>query len=112
MGADYAWPGNYRELEQCVRNILIRKDYQPQRTPVARGKKNDFFGAAKEGEMTANELLSRYCTLVYAQTGSYEETARRLEVDRRTVKAKVDEELLHSLRQGKKQGGSKNVGSR
>jgi ActR/RegA family two-component response regulator len=52
-------------------------------------KKDDLFGAARQGEMTANELLSRYCTLVYAQTGSYEETARRLAIDRRTVKAKV-----------------------
>ncbi len=39
--------------------------------------------------MTADELLSRYCTLVYRQTGSYEETARRLGIDRRTVKSKV-----------------------
>jgi DNA-binding CsgD family transcriptional regulator len=39
--------------------------------------------------MTADELLSRYCTLVYQMTGSYEETARRLNIDRRTVKAKL-----------------------
>jgi len=89
LGGDYAWPGNYRELEQCVRNILIRKDYQPQRVPMVGVKKDDLFGAARQGEMTANELLTRYCTLVYALTGSYEETARRLAIDRRTVKAKV-----------------------
>jgi len=34
--------------------------------------------------------LCRYCACVYSQTGSYEETARRLQLDRRTVKAKVD----------------------
>jgi transcriptional regulator with PAS, ATPase and Fis domain len=88
LGAGYAWPGNYRELEQCVRNILIRKDYQPHRSlPSLR---NDIFTPARTGDLTANELLSRYCALVYSQTGSYEETARRLQIDRRTVKAKID----------------------
>ncbi len=93
LGTDYAWPGNYRELEQCVRNILIRKDYQPHRATPA-GKK-DLLSSALQSKLTANELLIRYCTLVYAQTGSYEETARRLEIDRRTVKAKVDKSQVH-----------------
>ncbi len=92
----YEWPGNYRELEQCVRNILIRKEYQASRL-AKRSNNRDIFSEAREGKLTANELLSRYCTLVYAQTGSYEETARRLEIDRRTVKAKVNRELLAVL---------------
>jgi len=57
----------------------------------------DVFDEARSGELTASELLSRYCTLVYSQTGSYEETARRLQIDRRTVKAKVNQELLAAL---------------
>jgi len=55
---------------------------------------NDF----RAGRLTANAMLSRYCTVVYRQTGSYEETARRLSIDRRTVKSKVDPELLARLR--------------
>jgi DNA-binding CsgD family transcriptional regulator len=39
--------------------------------------------------MTADELLSRYVRIVYDQSGSYEETARRLGIDRRTVKSKL-----------------------
>ena len=51
------------------------------------------------GSLTADELLQRYCTLVYLQTGNYQETARRLQLDRRTVKSKVDPQLLAELRQ-------------
>jgi DNA-binding NtrC family response regulator len=98
LGPEYGWPGNYRELEQCVRNILIRKDYHAAEAPPKRKNSGDVFDEARDGGLTANELLSRYCTLVYSQTGSYEETARRLEIDRRTVKARVDLQLLERLR--------------
>ncbi len=83
LGRNYAWPGNYRELEQCVKNVLIRQDYRPLGAPAA--------GAPEH--ITADQLISRYCTLVYRQTGSYEETARRVGLDRRTVKSKVDRVL-------------------
>jgi transcriptional regulator with AAA-type ATPase domain len=85
----YAWPGNYRELEQCVRNVLIRKQYLPPESRVPSNAESLSEDLSK-GRLTADELLRRYCTLVYAETGSYEETARRLMLDRRTVKSKVD----------------------
>ena len=50
----------------------------------------EFASQARAGVLTAEELLGRYVTIVYSRTGSYEETARRLGLDRRTVKAKVD----------------------
>jgi len=50
------------------------------------------------GTLSAEEVLRRYCTLVYADTGSYQETGRRLGLDRRTVREKVDPTLLDELR--------------
>ncbi len=81
---DYPWPGNYRELEQLIKNILIRRDYHP-----ARGSAPDLADDVRQGRLTADELISRYCAMVYRQTRSYEETARRLGLDRRTVKARI-----------------------
>jgi DNA-binding NtrC family response regulator len=86
---DYAWPGNYRELEQCVKNVLIRREYRPSRSADG-NVADDFARDIRGGKLTAEELLSHYCAIVYADTGSYEETARRLKIDRRTVKSKVE----------------------
>ena len=51
------------------------------------------------GDMIDEELQRRYVTQVYAQTGKYEETGRRLGIDRRTVKKYLDAELLAELRE-------------
>ena len=92
LGAGYGWPGNYRELEQCLRNLLIRRDYRPvPHDPAAAGR--DPFADARQGRLTADELLNRYCTLVYESCGSYEETGRRLGLDRRTVKRRVQPQV-------------------
>ncbi len=99
LGADYAWPGNVRELEQCVRNVLVRKRYRPPAAP-ADGPGVELGEALREGGVSAKELVRQYCTLVYAHTGSYQETARRLELDRRTVKRAVDPALLERLTTG------------
>jgi hypothetical protein len=97
LGTQYAWPGNYRELEQCVKNVLIRRNYRPAGLGES-DPAEEFATQARNGLLTADELLGRYVTLVYSRTGSYEETARRLGLDRRTVKAKVDAAMLAKLR--------------
>jgi hypothetical protein len=89
LGRVYPWPGNFRELEQCVKNILIRHEYRPSVAAPA-GADEQLAADMRGGKLTADELLRRYCTLVYGQTRNYEETARRLGLDRRTVKAKVE----------------------
>ncbi len=96
LGPDYAWPGNVRELEQCVRSVLVRGSYHPAERVVADADQ-DLAASLREGRLSAEDLLRRYCTHVYARAGSYEEAARRLGLDRRTVKAKIDPELLARL---------------
>ncbi len=97
IGLDYGWPGNVRELEQCVRSVLVRGEYRPPGSADADAD-TDVAAALREGRIGAEELLRRYVTAVYARVGSYEETARRLGLDRRTVKARVDPALLERLR--------------
>ena len=74
---DYAWPGNVRELEQCVRNIVIRNAYRP----AAIGGETNSVVDLDRAELSAEELLSQYCAVVYARTGSYVDTARKLGLD-------------------------------
>ncbi|MEN9840563.1 MAG: hypothetical protein RL376_363 [Verrucomicrobiota bacterium] len=89
LGAGYAWPGNFRELEQCVRNLLVRGAYQPLRG-LGGGADADWNGLLEPGKLTAEEVLRRYTRQVFVQTGgNVEATARRLDLDRRTVQARL-----------------------
>lgn len=88
LGASYAWPGNFRELEQCVRNLLLRGEYRPA-GPLVRAEGEDWNALLGAGTLTAEEVLRRYTRAVHAQAGTIEETARRLDLDRRTVKARL-----------------------
>ncbi|MDA1166105.1 MAG: sigma 54-interacting transcriptional regulator [Planctomycetota bacterium] len=93
---NYHWPGNIRELEQCVRNILIHGSYEPaqSRSSSSAGGQspevNRLAALLQSLSLTADELLSEYCRIAYQQTKSFEKAARLLQLDRRTVRAKVD----------------------
>jgi len=91
LGIDYPWPGNIRELEQCVRNVMIRQEYHPAASQAAGQDDRQLPASLREGALTLEELCRLYCTHVYAGIGSYVETARRLKIDRRTVKKYVEE---------------------
>ena len=93
LGPDYPWLGNVRELEQCIRNIVIHNDYQVLRKSPPQAN-DQLLAALNKGEMSAEDLLRRYCTMIYARTRNYKETARRLGLDHRTIKSKIDPELL------------------
>lgn len=83
LGLSYPWPGNVRELEQCVRNLLIRGRYTPAHTATA-GEVPD--------DITANELMQRYCRALYRRFGNYQAAADFAGLDRRTVRKYIVEE--------------------
>ena len=95
VGERYSWPGNIRELEQCIRNVLVRGSYQPATVAtMAAGATDPYAQLAdrmRNAAITADELVTRYCQLDYAQTGNLQATGRRLRLDRRTIKAKLAE---------------------
>ena len=92
LPADYSWPGNFRELEQCVRNLLIRRDYRPM-TRSQDGQLRTFSERVKAGTLSSEELLRYYYTLVYRKAGNFRAAADILGVDWRTVRDKVDRTL-------------------
>ena len=89
VGFDYAWPGNMRELDQCVRNLLIHGRYLPPAVAASGDRLEPLFSQMRAGEATLDEVASAYSRWVYSQTGSYVGAARALGVDRRTVKDRI-----------------------
>jgi DNA-binding NtrC family response regulator len=87
LGDHYPWPGNVRELEQAVRRILLTKQYEGDlMAKAAPDVQARLLAGIEGGILDAEALLSAYCTLLYQRYGTYEEVARRTQLDRRTVK--------------------------
>lgn len=96
LGLDYAWPGNIRELEQCLRSVMIRGSYTPSRRlrTEINSPLRDFIASVENGELSRDELLRGYFSLVYSKRGSFRAAAKELGTDWRTVKEVVDRELV------------------
>jgi transcriptional regulator with AAA-type ATPase domain len=96
LGPDYDWPGNFRELEQCVRSYTLRKDYQPMPRPAARTADGvaDACQVLAESilrrDTTYDEIERRLFTQVRERTTSLQEAARMLGIDWRTLRARVN----------------------
>jgi transcriptional regulator with AAA-type ATPase domain len=85
VGEHYDWPGNVRELEQAVRRILITRRYEPQRGH-ARDVSEELTRRMRDGTIDADELLASFCGMLHERFGTFEEVARRANLDARTVK--------------------------
>jgi hypothetical protein len=98
--SDYAWPGDLAELVRTARAALVREP-APTASPAHTATER-LAAAFAHAELDMDRMLEAYCTLAYAAAGSYQDAARRLGVDRRTVKARVDQALLSELQRERK----------
>ncbi len=96
LGIDYPWPGNVRELEQCVRRILLNQHYSGDVAESATDLVEHLADGLRNGSIDAQQLITGYCASLYAKYRTYEAVARRLRLDRRTVKKYVDEWHQHN----------------
>ncbi len=82
LGTSYPWPGNMRELEECVTSVFVRHEFVPSRlnTPA-----EALAAAIERGDLTAKELLRRYAAIIARATSSQREAAQRLGLDRRAL---------------------------
>ncbi len=81
---DYKWPGNVRELEQAVRRILLNGEYKVDIS--SEGKREEWICKLEQAELSAQDLLAKYCKMVYAKHKTYEKVASITGLDRRTAK--------------------------
>ena len=90
---DYPWPGNIRELEQCVRSIMVRQSYAPAHygEPDLEGRLQIGLLAAAEEGLSATELERRYCAVALEKAGSYQSGARLIQKSRQTFTKRCHE---------------------
>ncbi len=81
---DYPWPGNFRELEQAVRSIVVTGRYEPLAEPSLPDEPGpvEVYRAASA---TMDEWTALYARRALAVHGSRRRAARALGVDPRTL---------------------------
>lgn len=116
MGPAYPWPGNFRELEQCVRSVMVRGSYEPtlmnsspspapnvSLAPNSQISALDrFVREVKGGELTFDELLEKYCSFIFSRSENLTDAARTLDKHRATIQTRIKPELVESFRQAVK----------
>lgn len=85
MPSDYSWPGNFRELEQCVRNVMVNGEYRGQQGHTTSSAETSYTRTP-----TLNQWIQTLVNREYTKTANLAQVAERLQVDRRTVKKYLD----------------------
>jgi len=87
LPTNYDWPGNFRELEQCVRNIMVHGEYHPHAMALLEeSATSDAQNAFAHGGYTLSQLIETYVTQEYQRTPNLSEVGMRLQADPRTIK--------------------------
>ena len=86
----YRWPGNVRELEQAVRRILLTGRYTGGVAEAALSEEDALVEKLRAGQLTADELLGRYCAMLHRRLGTYSDVARQTGLDPRTSRKYVE----------------------
>ncbi len=88
--SQYQWPGNIRELEQCVRQMFLQRCYSWQEQASKETGLSSLVTDENGTYLTAREVMGRYCLELYERVGSLEKVASLARLDRRTVKKHID----------------------
>ena len=87
LAPDHPWHGNVRELEQCLRRLLLKGRYDAG--PAAPTGRSSLLAPLVEEGFDARGLLAAYCRELHAIHGSYQRVADVVGLDPRTVRKYV-----------------------
>lgn len=91
LGPHYTWPGNVRELEQAVRRIILKQDYEGDRSDVEHTPLSQLISDIQQETIDANCLLAQYCAILYEHHQTFQAVSTITGLDRRTVKKYVEQ---------------------
>jgi len=91
LGPDHPWRADVEELDRHVRSVLVRRRcaLEAPAEPSPAVGDDPLARALAAGELSADALLDAYCARVVKLVGGWSPAARRLGLDRRTVKVRA-----------------------
>ncbi len=90
LPSGYLWPGNVRELEQAVRRILLTGRFAADLAAADSDEETSLVDQLRSSELSAGDVLARYCSMLYRRLGTYTEVAKRTGLDPRTARKYVE----------------------